>query len=298
MFVQFINGGSIMFKTSLITIHGMGVTKPAYNAELVSSLRKKLKTLLNDVSVQSVYYQDLLQTNEAAVWTACQDQVHYDDLRKFLLYGFADAAGLESRKEDLQSVYEMSQRKIADAFLAGRDAMGTNGPLVIIAQSLGCQVISNYIYDAQKAIKARAGLPNASYPTAGMWQKKYVEDGSWSDEKLRFAAGSSINTIFTTGCNMPIFVAAHKQMQIVAIEKPNDDFEWHNYFDPDDVLGWPLRPLSDGYRELVQDHSINSGSGAINWILKSWNPLSHTTYWTDGDVVMNLAKRLSFLLEA
>lgn len=287
-----------MFKTSLITIHGMGVTKPAYNAELVSSLRKKLKTQLNDVSVQSVYYQDLLQTNEAAVWTACQDQVHYDDLRKFLLYGFADAAGLESRKEDLQSVYEMSQRKIAEAFFAGRDAMGTNGPLVIIAQSLGCQVISNYIYDAQKAIKARAGLPNASYPTAGMWQKKYVEDGSWSDEKLRFAAGSSINTIFTTGCNIPIFVAAHKQMQIVAIEKPNDDFEWHNYFDPDDVLGWPLRPLSDGYRELVQDHSINSGSGAINWILKSWNPLSHTTYWTDGDVVMNLAKRLSFLLEA
>ena len=287
-----------MFKASLITIHGMGVTKPAYNAELVSSLRKKLKTQLKDVSVQSVYYQDLLQTNEAAVWTACQDQVHYDDLRKFLLYGFADAAGLESRKEDLQSVYEMSQRKIAEAFLAGRDAMGTNGPLVIIAQSLGCQVISNYIYDAQKAIKARAGLPNASYPTAGMWQKKYVEDGSWSDEKLRFAAGSSINTIFTTGCNIPIFVAAHKQMQIVAIEKPNDDFEWHNYFDPDDVLGWPLRPLSDGYRELVQDHSINSGSGAINWILKSWNPLSHTTYWTDGDVVMNLAKRLSFLLEA
>lgn len=287
-----------MFKASLITIHGMGATERDYHVELITSLRKKLKAEFNDVAVQSVYYQDLLQGNEAAVWTACQDQVHYDGLRKFLLYGFADAAGLESRKEDPQSVYEMSQRKIAEAFLAGRDAMCADGPLVVIAQSLGCQVLSNYIYDAQKAIKARAGLPNSSYPIAGMWQKQYVEDGSWSDEKLRFASGSSISAIYTTGCNIPIFVAAHKRMQIIAIDKPNDDFEWHNYFDPDDVLGWPLRPLGDGYRVLVQDHSINSGSGAINWLLKSWNPLSHTTYWTDGDVVTPLAKRLSLLLEA
>ena len=200
-----------MFKTSLITIHGMGDTERDYQVGLVSSLRKKLKDRFNDVAVQSVYYQDLLQANEAAVWTACQDQVHYDDLRKFLLYGFADAAGLESRKEEPQSVYEMSQRKIAEAFLAGREAMGTDGPLIVIAQSLGCQVLSNYIYDAQKAIKARAGLPNSSYPTAGMWQKQYVEDGSWSDEKLRFASGASISSIYTTGCNIPIFVSSsHK----------------------------------------------------------------------------------------
>lgn len=285
-----------MAKVALITIHGMGVTEPDYNSDLIKSLGAKLGALFLNVSVHSVYYQDLLQSNEEAVWTASKDLVHYDDLRRFLLFGFADAAGLESRKEDPLSVYELSQREIANALLSARESVGVDGPIVVVAHSLGCQVLTNYIYDGQKAVKSRAGLPNSSYPTAGMWQKQYVEDGGWDDNRLRAAAGYGISAIYTTGCNIPIFVAAHKRMQIMAIDKPNDGFEWHNYFDPDDVLGWPLGPLGDGYRGLVKDHSINSGSGAIDWLLKSWNPLSHTTYWTDGDVVNPIAKRLKDLM--
>lgn len=47
---------------------------------------------------------------------------------------------------------------------------------------------------------------------------------------------------------------------------------------------------------MVEDRAINAGQGAVDWILKSWNPLSHTTYWDDDNVVKPLADMLRSLL--
>jgi len=71
-----------------------------------------------------------------------------------LLFGFADAAGLETDKEDPGSVYEKAQQEIANRVIDAANAVGADGPMVAIAQSLGCQMLSSYIYDAQKAIAA------------------------------------------------------------------------------------------------------------------------------------------------
>jgi hypothetical protein len=282
-----------MAKVALLTVHGMGETKEDYHVPLLKALQKKLKGRFDEVSVHRVYYQNILQGNEAIVWQACKELVHYDDLRKFLLFGFADAAGLETYKDEPRSVYELAQREIAGRLLDARAALGPDGPIVAIAQSLGCQMLSSYIYDAQKARKARAGGPAAPrYPSAGLWQQALVEDGTWDDAKLAFASGATLSALLTTGCNIPIFVAAHKAMTIIPIDRPNAQFQWHNYYDPDDVLGWPLRPLAGGYEALVQDHPINSGQGFINWVVKSWNPLSHTAYWTDDNVVDPLVQAL------
>jgi hypothetical protein len=288
-----------MAKVALLTVHGMGETKEDYHLPLLKALQKKLKNRFDEVSVHRVYYQNILQGNEAVVWQACKALVHYDDLRKFLLFGFADAAGLETNKDAPRSVYELAQREIASRMLEARATVGPDGPIVAIAQSLGCQMLSSYIYDAQKARKARAGGPNAPrYPSAGLWQQPYVEDGTWDDAKLAYASGATLSTLLTTGCNIPIFVAAHKTMSIIPIDKPNGEFEWHNFYDPDDVLGWPLVPLRGGYETLVQDHPINSGQGFINWVVKSWNPLSHTAYWTDDNVVDPLAQALRDIVDA
>ncbi len=67
--------------------------------------------------------------------------------------------------------------------------------------------------------------------------------------------------------------------------------DWGNYYDEDDALGWPLQALSDGYNALVRDIEVNVGS-----IFTSWNPLSHTGYWTDSDVQRPLAEHLRSLL--
>lgn len=281
---------------ALLTVHGMGETDKDYAKPLLAALRRTLGAAsFAKVHVHAVDYQSLLQPNQGAVWKVMDRHVHYDDLRRFLLFGFSDAAGLENRKELPGSVYEQAQRRIAEHMLAVRRDLGAGAGLVCIAQSLGGQVISSFLWDAQRALKAM-GDPAVSYPLAGVFRQQAIQEAGWGHDELKWLAGERLFSLHTTGCNIPIFVAAHQAMHIQAIAAPNQQFRWLNHYDPDDVLGWPLKPLKGGYETLVEDHRINSGRGFVDWVFKSWNPLSHTTYWTDGDVVGPLADDLRKLL--
>ena len=156
-------------------------------------------------------------------------------------------------------------------------------PVVFLTHSLGCQVLSSYIYDAQKA-GAGGRVAAGIWKDIDAWADKTLRRALTSSEKKFMAARTCVGWI-TTGCNIPIFVAAHKEMHIIPIARPTPMFKWINIYDPDDVLGWPLQPLSDGYHELVEDRAINAGRGMVNWLLKSWNPWSHNSYWNDDQVL-------------
>lgn len=283
-----------MKKAALITVHGMGTTPENYNAELIEELKDRLGTKFDDLHVGSVYYQGILQPNEDRVWKKVSRRVKWDDLRKFLLFGFADAAGLETGKESLSSVYSLAQTSIARELYLARQAIGQTGPVIILAQSLGCQVVSCYFWDAQRA---RAGKD----VSIGIWQNikafeiPIADIKSLTPEDILFLQGSSFRSFVTTGCNIPIFVAAHARTEILPI-KPNDHFEWNNYYDRDDVLGWPLEDLSTEYAAVVKDHRVNAGSSVFGWLLKSWNPLSHGQYWGDDEVLDPLEDQLQKLL--
>ncbi|MDB5916548.1 MAG: hypothetical protein JWR40_782 [Massilia sp.] len=286
-----------MADVTLITVHGMGETPPDYASDLGRRLRAGIGAAFDArVDVRAVYYQDVLKKNEQEVWRRVQHSstIRYQELRKFLLFGFGDAAGLENRKEDSGSVYELAQIEIAKTLLDAYAANGAGTPLVLLSHSLGCQVLSSYIYDAQKA---RSGLPVA----AGVWRD--IDHWSFTlqgralteSEKSFLACGTALGWI-TTGCNIPIFVAAHKEMTIIPIRAPRPGFKWLNLYDPDDVLGWPLQPLSEGYRLLVEDRVVNVGHGVVNFVVRSWNPLSHSGYWQDDAVVAPLSSMLTRLM--
>ena len=285
-----------MPQVALITVHGMGETPRDYAAGVFGEMRTRLGPLLRErAAFYSVYYQDTLQKNEQTVWDRVDSagQVHYDALRKFMLFGFADAAGLENRKEDPDSVYELAQGQIARALLAAC-AANPDMPVVVLAHSLGCQVLSSDIYDAQKAGKGgrvEAGI----WRDIDAWSRPALGRLLSEREKAYLAAGTC-SALVTTGCNIPIFVAAHKEMHIKPIVPPTPLFRWLNLYDPDDVLGWPLQPLSAGYRTLVEDRTLNAGRGAVDWLLKSWNPLSHNSYWQDDEVLEPLATMLRRLV--
>ena len=99
-------------------------------------------------------------------------------------------------------------------------------------------------------------------------------------ENMKHLAG-----LVTFGCNIPLFTFAHTNPQPIAFPGDNlsatqkGNAKWLNFYDEDDVLGYPLRQISDGYKGLVKDKHVNSGG-----LLTSWNPLSHNGYWTDNDV--------------
>lgn len=279
-------------RITLLTVHGMGETSDDYYVDLVKATRDKLRATAQLVEFQHVYYQRSLQQNEDYIWDQMTRNGHlaYPKIRKFLLFGFADAAGLETRKELPGSVYEEAQVEIAQKLWKAWQAMEKPGRVVVIAQSLGSQVISNYLYDAQQDEEGHKR-------TAGIW--KSINDftamikGSaepFTEEEIAFLRGKTIVGLITTGCNIPVFIAAHKKLDIKPIRRPSERFTWLNYYDKHDPLGWPLQPLSDEYHELVKDKPINAARHNPEDYLKSFTPWSHAFYWEDDDVITGTAE--------
>lgn len=270
---------------ALITIHGMGETSQNYYLEFVNVIKSAVNTATwEQVAFKAIYYQNILQGSQEEIFHRMRDQIDWMRLRKFLLYGFSDAASLEYKKDFLHSPYYETQKEILRTLDALFDEAGqTPVPIIILAHSLGCQIISNYLWDAQQT-KA----------TAGIWSvplEDGVVEGSPRDQFRRMR---TVERFYTTGCNIPIFVAGHKTIE--AITPPHQRFQWHNFFDEDDVLGWPLRPLSRSYARLVEDIAINAGGGLLGTLVKSWNPFSHGQYWTDFEVTRHITAAINQLV--
>jgi hypothetical protein len=205
--------------------------------------------------------------------------LRWDGLRELMLFGLSDAASLEHKKELALSPYWQTQQLILQRLdeifdQLGGDRDGGAPAVAVVAQSLGCQVVSNYIWDAQQ--------PRAY---AGIWSAP-LNDGVPADSpRDRFRRMRSLQRLMTTGCNIPVFVAGHTTIEPIDRRKLGAGFRWINQFDPDDVLGWPLAQLSAPYAALVEDHAVNT-------------PYSHTQYWSTDSVLDRIAGALKEVLES
>lgn len=269
---------------ALITVHGMGETQTTYAYGLRAELERRLsKSVWSNLHIETVYYQDILQTNQEAYFDAAKDKIDWKKLRRFMLYGFCDASSLETQKAGKTSPYFQTQDRIKTALFNAYQQIGKSGKVIVLAQSLGGQVFSNYLWDAGK--KAITGKD----PAHGVWAKSNL-DPTLPKAEDDFLRGKNVHRLVTTGCNIPLFVAGRSAAEIDAIAKPRPGFKWDNYYDEDDVLGWPLEPLSPSYKKLVADHKIDSGG-----LFASWNPLSHTKYWGDSTFLNALVKHIEAL---
>jgi len=162
---------------------------------------------------------------------------------------------------------------VHQSMLALKDELEENAPLIILAASMGTEIISNYIWDRQ----------HASGP-----------DPFGNSPFERF---ETLTGLFTLGNNFPIFAAAHDidAMEPITFPPPNLVPElsakavWENYYDKNDSMGYPITALNTKYAAAnVKDIQINVGN-----ILTSWNLLSHFGYWRS----RKLAKRIAGYIE-
>lgn len=274
----------------VLAIHGMGDTSLDFADDLQIKLSKKLGANWSSVYFDTIYYAKVFQDNQTRAFNRIKsnDDIDWINLRKFLLFGFSDAAGLERLPSEPNSAYEKVQDIILDTLDRAYDAVGESAKVILIAHSLGCQVMSNYIWDAQ-----------SKNPKAGAWRYDGFEDSPPGTQLDKFRRLKLLKHLYFTGCNIPIFVAGMPQHKIKAIASTSKgySFKWKNFYDPDDPLGWPLKNLTvknekQSYKfEVNEDIAINTGG-----LFKSWNPLSHTTYWNDSDVLNRLVEDIDGLL--
>lgn len=272
---------------AILPVHGMGRTERDFADELRDALKKRLGTASwRHVQWEPVYYQGLLQKAEDEVFKHLRQAAELDwiKLRKFMLFSFADASGLEHGATRPGSVYEQAQKIILRALDTAYNALGQElKPVIIIAQSLGGQVISNYLWDSQQ--------PSARQ---GIWRDGQDQGTPKNTPRGKFRRLKTLDCLFTTGCNIPLFVASHGREHIKPVKTRTGgyNFDWYNLYDEDDILGWPLQPLSADYKKAVtRDIAVNAGQG-IHWLTNAWNPLSHTQYWRDDEVLKRIERRI------
>lgn len=263
---------------AIITVHGMGDTDPEYFRNLEGKLKKYVgkSRWYENVHLEDVYYQDLLQGNQRDYWYEIDDvySLKWDFLRKFMLYSFSDAASIEHSLRNDMELYLGVHEKIANAFDNSLEKLESHAkPVIMVAHSLGCEQVSNYIWDA---------MANERFFSAS-------ETGTV--EQKEFRRLSTCKTFVTTGCNIPVFRAGLNAPEL--FPRPNQEFKWENYFDDHDVLAYPIRNMSESFNvDWISDKNVKVGG-----FFKGWNPASHGEYWTDKDVVKPIADEISRLLE-
>ncbi|NQZ58340.1 MAG: hypothetical protein HRT88_12845 [Lentisphaeraceae bacterium] len=263
-------------EVAVITVHGMGDTNPNYHKELEGKLRKYVgkNTWDNKIHLESVYYQDLLQRHQEDYWNEIDDEydLKWDFLRKFILFSFSDAASIEHSLRNDMKLYLSVHQKIASAFDKSLEALGGElKPVIVIAHSLGCEQISNYIWDARS-------------------NNRYFLDDAGSPEEKAFRRLTTCTSLVTTGCNIPVFRAGLANPELFS--RPNSGFKWDNYFDRDDVLAYPMRNLSSDFNvDWINDKKV-----AVGKLLTAWNPACHGQYWTDKDVLKPIANEIINIL--
>ena len=283
-----------MAKLAIVTLHGMGRTERGYESTLRKKVRNGLKTKYHEVVIKSVFYQNVLQEHQDKLWGKIGGSVEWDELRKFMLHSFSDASGLETNPEGRTSAYTRTQLEIARTLIDAHASIHKNGQLIVVAQSLGGQVFQNFLWDAQKYNSSTRGDLEA--PKYGFWsdpnsfsqEVKGNSSLSFTGEEIDFLSGKSLVRFFTTGCNIPLFIGGHSEQNIQAIASPNPPtFRWLNYYDKDDVLGWPLEELDESYEKLVEDNEIRVGNLFIGW-----TPFSHGKYWSDNSFINPLVNEI------
>ena len=111
----------------------------------------------------------------------------------------------------------------------------------------------------------------------------------------KFRRLKTLRALFTSGCNIPIFLAGFPREEITPVKTTTGgyNFKWLNYYDQDDVLGWPLQPMSPAYHDAIhKDEQINADGGLLGKFTRGWNPLSHNGYWSDKDFLKPLAAEI------
>lgn len=300
-------------------MHGMGnLTSGQFKTE-IANLKRKLRELLTEdefnktyIPDKGIFYSDLTQEQENKVWKAmiAPDQGGLDTglirrhtiipIRHYIVSGFSDATAIIGfNGANNQQQYTDAQNRIYEALKNVYLVCGTEVPIVIISHSLGCQIMSNYLWDAQLYWRqTELNERNIKIDPRSIWNKPPDANGV----PISFLCLQSLKTWFTTGCNIPIFVSGFKEVRAVENQKFGYQFNWINYFDYDDVLGYPLRPLKVLFVEndenhgqsydFVTDIQVNANDGIWGAITSSWNPMSHTQYWGDDAVLEALARAL------
>jgi len=255
-------------KIVILTIPGIGTKEVGYSTDFEKDIRRfannKVKANLRILETRpfGVTDVDKNQNNLFRRLDAVNKLGGVLSLRKFVLEAFGDGVTFERDSSNPESTYHRIHTYLKKEIEEANALLNEGDVLVILAASMGVHVLSTYIWDADN----KKGI--------------FKDNPAQPNQNLK-----NLDYLATIGCNIPLFVSGLRETEIIAFERRNNHFIWDNYYDRDDVLGWPLQQMSSSYNELVNDYEINTGLYVG----------SHTKYWDDNDFTKPFSEKLNEL---
>ena len=279
-------------KIAAAIIHGIGEQKQDFAVGMINEVTKRFSDLIKyqspnpagELVMVPVYWAPVLQDEENTLWNRLRKggDLDFVGLRRFMVNFAADAIAYQPAPKE-RDAYDKIHVKVAQALRQLATDAGPDVPLVMIAHSLGTVIVSNYLYDLQRDTRKKL-IPRVIRKEMG---DTSLERGETLTSVYTFGSPIALWSLRYEDFGRPITVPSPKlATNHPGLEKAS---EWINFYDKDDVIGYPLRQLNDAYRAAVtEDRQVNAGG-----LLSSWNPLSHNGYWTDNDVTKPIAAGLA-----
>ncbi len=287
---------------AVVVVHGIRTDGSGYSEEFRNRIIRKLARRSEYVEWREVFWGDVTRGNQAAYFerAKAKGRLNYSRLRwEFVLQGLGDAAAYIRTRTVEGAAYHRIQERLSVA-LDELDVPGhPERMLVLVGHSLGCQILSSYIWDINRS-KYDGPADTAAANTVS------CQPAALSPfRRLETLAG-----IVTLGSNIPLFTFAFSPRRVIPITKPRKHGEqaafpgsmlppdkaskakWINFYSPFDLLGYPLKPLNPDYEQAVAMDNVVFSGGAM-----FWHPLNaHISYWTHHSVIKQTAALINNLI--
>jgi len=299
-------------------VHGILANDISFAEPMQSALGKLLPAELHHfVNFQSVFWAGTVRDHQRNYMARARAAAGIKDnaLRRFLIQGLGDAAAYQKTRYRRNSIYYEVQETIAKKIEALDMPGMEKRPLIFIGHSLGCHVISSFLWDFNR-FKQRTDQEIAAEPDDDIKaQWRALQDAT------PFGRLDTLAGIVTMGSNMPMFTFTFGPDRVFPITVGPIDAKgrrldpafpgkalspallnharWLNFFSKRDVLGFPLKALNEEYgrAERIHDIPVRSESVLSRCVMYLSSYAAHTGYWSNPTVLRETAKLIRDIVE-
>jgi hypothetical protein len=273
---------------AVAVIHGIGQSREDFYAELARNLSAQMAVVNPEVNlhVEGIYWGDIVNRLEAKLWNRIQGKklrwAKLLRLRPFFVNQLGEAIAYQAIPRDNDPspedyIYDEIHRRFAVCLQRLSEQAGQDAPLCIIAHSLGSIIASNFFYDLQN----------------GKLTSKAAEVIGENNSGL--AQGETLTHLYTLGSPLAVWALRFENFGVpIAVPAPPLQGlgigEWVNFYDTDDVIAYPIKPLNDLYEKVVTEDIEVKCPGLL-----SWTPLSHRKYFQTQAVIDRIVHSLNTL---
>lgn len=330
----------------VVFVHGIAVESTGYSQRMqkliITALDRRARSsgakenAAEYVDFREVFWADIVRDHQRNYLEYARKTggLRPNWLHKLVIEGLGDAASYSKTQKFKNSAYYKIQKRLRDTISRAAGDRNDDRLLVVVAHSLGCQIVSTYAWDLHRIkapdAKARIAALNDGAPSDSVTSEMnevyqstlaFIESLS---EKSPFERLDTFAGLVTMGCNIPLFTFTFGPQFVYPITQTDDDkcappfpgsgldfgayrkAKWLNYFSINDPLGYPLKPLNTRYEAepLLSDHLVNSEGLLMRMACKLpfAGPLAsnaaHQGYWHNTTVAHGTAELIEGLVHS